>query len=190
MWLECLNFKIEVFVMLGKSSFVLTVMLVIAAMFGGMVQAASVPNILYQKNLKSTKEFNVQITRPEGDESTFKKSYVICGNTSIKDMHVELAIEDGGRWVPFYDVDGFSGWDVGESGIFMKEVVLPALDVNNIRIAAYRNSDADDLVWNRSFQVKSYSITVLRPMMSARIRNNSENIADIMKNYEKCFAVR
>lgn len=168
--------------MLGKYSFVLTVMLVIAATFGGMVQAASsVPNIVYQKNLKSSaKEFNVQITRPEGDESTFKKSYVICGNTSIKDMHVELAIEEDGRWVPFYDVDGYSGWDVGESGIFMKEVVLPKLYVNKIRIAAYRNSDVDDLVLNRSLQANNYSITVLGPMMTVKIKSNSENIADLM----------
>ncbi|HEX9062532.1 MAG TPA: hypothetical protein VF941_20350 [Clostridia bacterium] len=178
--------------MLVKSSLVLTVMLVIAVTFGGMVQAASsVPDIVYQKNIKSSaKEFNVQITRPEGDESTFKKSYVICGNTSIKDMHVELAIEEGGRWVPFYDVDGYSGWDIEESGIFMKEVVLPKVDVNKIRIAAYRNSDADNLVLNRSLQVNNYSITVLSPMMTAKIKTNSENIADIMKLMKDCFATR
>jgi len=138
-------------------------------------------DIIYQDDVDSTDEFLVKITRPEGDESTFKKSYVICGNTDIKGIRVELAIlEDDGKWKSFENTDGDSSWRIGNSGIFMKEVRLPELGANKIRIAAYKSDEKDRLVLNENLQLQEYTITVLEKSFKDKIKSGFISVTEML----------
>ena len=43
-----------------------------------------VPDVFVNKDTQETEQFLVTITHPEGDETTFKESYVLCGNSIRK----------------------------------------------------------------------------------------------------------
>lgn len=134
----------------------------IIAMILSITSFASDLDILYDRDIESTEEFLVSIVRPEGDETTSKKSYVICGNTDVDDIRVHLMIADeNGNFTDFKNTDGESFWDVGASGIFMKEIIFPKEDRNRIRIAAYKKSEVDRLVPGENLQINDYNITVL-----------------------------
>ncbi len=148
--------------------------------------AASVPAVIYDSTAQSKSEFLVTITRPEGDESTFKKSYVICGNTEVKDIRVEIAIQNkDGKYIPFPNTDGEAGWDVGESGIFMKEVQLPDLGANKVRIAAYKKSEVSSLELDKNLQINDYTITVLKESVKETIKNGIVSVTDLVKEFFK-----
>lgn len=165
--------KIAGFLMIGITIFTLSL----------PVHAAS-ESVLFNRNLSNTGEFLVNITRPEGDESTFKKSYVICGNTGLSGMRVEIFIEKSGGWERFKTTDGETGWNVGES-VFMKEVVLPDTGANRIRIAAFKNSDArnNNLELGQNLQSNDYNITVLDSKARNRINSGTINVAQTLQDF-------
>lgn len=160
--------------------------LAVLAIFSLQSFASSVNDIIYDKKTKSTDEFLVTITRPEGDESTFKTSYVICGNTENKDIMVEILIlNEKGDYEAFENTDGESSWDIGESGVFMKEVVLPNLDANQIRIAAYKKAEIDNAKLNENLQIRDFTITVLKEEVKDKIKNGFVSVTDILKDIFK-----
>ncbi|MCX7843346.1 MAG: hypothetical protein N2489_09795 [Clostridia bacterium] len=165
---------------------IIPLLLLLAVLLLAMPSLAAFSSVIYDKDIKSTDEFLVKITRPEGDETTFKRSYVICGNTTLSGIRVELAIEDSkGTFVPFYNTDDESGWDVGQSGIFMKEVVLPETGANRIRIAAFQKANSKNLVAGENLQIKDYTITVLEQSFKDRIKNGVLNVTEALKTIFK-----
>ena len=142
-------------------------------------------SVFNDPNTPSTKQFLVTITRPEGDESTFKTSYVICGNTNVEGIKVELYIynKNTDSFEPFMNTDGVNSWDIGSSGIFMKEVVLPEKGINKIRIVAYKKGETDRLELNNNLQINDFNITVLDEGIKNMIENGMLRINDLLKGF-------
>ena len=138
--------------------------------------------ILETKETSDTSQFLVTITRPEGDESTFKKSYVVCGNSENEEISVMLLIYDNAakKYVPFEDKEGNYMWDIGSSGIFMKEVILPAKGANDIRIVAYKKKEADKLVSKSNLQINSFKVTVLDSGIKEAVKSGFLKITDMI----------
>jgi len=145
---------------------------------------ATEKNIINDKSTKSTSQFLVSITRPEGDESTFKKSYVICGNSRKEDILVKLLTynKNTDSYEEYENTDGDSCWSIGSSGVFMKEIQLPKEGANLIRIVAY-NKYADTLKINENLQVSNFTITLLNKSVKDAIKNGFFRITDILNEY-------
>ena len=125
----------------------------------------------------------VKITRPEGsEESTFKKTYLICGNTDKEGVTVELSVYDDslGYYVPYFNTEGESSWVIGSSGMFMKEVELKS-GANLIKIFAYRNSDPQDQ------QTETFTITLLKENLKDKIVNGVLKFSDVLNNVKNVF---
>lgn len=139
--------------------------------------AAEKQGRIFNRNIEDTRQFLVNITRPEGNESTFKKSYVVSGNTDLEDVMVELykLNKSTNYYEPFENTDGFSRWTVGSSGIFMKEVKLD-YGANDIMIVAKRGSEK---------QVNTFKVTVLDASLKDKIRNGVNSISEILKQIFK-----
>ncbi len=143
-------------------------------------------DLIYSAGTKSTKQFLVTITRPDGNESTFKKSYVICGvseDEKAEDIGIKLLIydEQSDSYVDYKNTDGASSWELGKYGIFIKEILLPDEGENKIRIVAYRKSQSDNLVLGKNLQVNNFTITVLNEDIKEKIKNGIQKITDILK---------
>lgn len=136
-----------------KKLCILLVFIFTLSVFSASVMAAGNENI-YSKDTRSTGQSIVTITRPDGDESTFKKSYVISGVTDTEGVSVKVLIydESKGSYVDFSDVDGESSWDIGSSGTFIKEFSLNE-GANKIRIAAFSPKTDEP-------QINDFTITV------------------------------
>ncbi len=126
----------------------------------------------------------VNITRPEAsEESTFNSSYVLCGNTGLSDVIVELSLFDRnlGYYVPYQNTDGESYWSIGSSGMFAKEVSLPNLGANKIQVTAYSSSNPYEK------QYESFTINLLNNGIKDRIVNGSFNFSEVFNNTWKIF---
>ncbi|HOQ00389.1 MAG TPA: hypothetical protein PK604_06090 [Acetivibrio clariflavus] len=143
--------------------------------------------ILADKNTSDTEQFLVTITRPEGDESTFKKSYVICGNTVKDDIRVMLLIydKDEKKYIPFANTDGDYMWDIGVSGIFMKEVILPNKGANDVRIIAFKKNETEKLVPKTNLQINSFTVSVLDNGIKEAIKTGFLKITDMLNGLFK-----
>ncbi|MCX7924094.1 MAG: hypothetical protein N3B21_19105 [Clostridia bacterium] len=155
-------------------------MLILAIVVSGVSAFAGQSYKKDDSRIRETSQFLVNITRPEGNESTFKKSYVICGNTSEQGVVVELYRfdESSKSYEPYENTDGESNWKIGISGIFMKEVQLDK-GANDIMIIAYKESNADKK------QVNRFTITVLDEGIKEKIKNGIDNIGNILKSIFK-----
>jgi hypothetical protein len=91
----------------------------------GINQEQNVGDTLFKnKETEDTEQFLVTITRPEGDESTFRKSYIVCGNSTAESITVKLFMynEESETFEPFENTEGECSWDIGFSGFFIKEI--------------------------------------------------------------------
>ncbi|OPZ90899.1 MAG: hypothetical protein BWY74_02154 [Firmicutes bacterium ADurb.Bin419] len=175
--------------MYKKIIYILTLVLLIASFsitsFAQGVENQKLLNeytILADKATSDTSQFLVTITRPEGDESTFKKSYVVCGNSVKEEISVMLLIYDNStqKYKPFANTDGEYIWDIGASGIFMKEVILPNKGANDIRIVAYKKNETDKLVSKTNLQINSFKVSVLDSGIKEAIKNGFLKITDML----------
>lgn len=144
-------------------------------------------DLISDKNTEDTKQFLVTITRPEGDETTFKESYVICGNSDKQDITVKLLMynEETEVFEPFMNLDGEDTWVIGASGFFMKEIELPKNGANRIRIAAYQGSNGEkeiELVPEENLQVNTFTVTLLDKSIRDSIKNGFLRITDMLDN--------
>lgn len=158
---------------------IFTLSLCITALADGEV------DLLSDKDTKDTKQFLVTITRPEGDETTFKKSYVLCGNSDKEDITVKLFMynEATKKFEPFENIDGEDSWEIGISGFFMKEIELPANGANRIRIAAYTSSDEEseaELILGENLQINTFTVTLLDKGIKDAIKNGFLRITDML----------
>ncbi|MFZ5989347.1 MAG: hypothetical protein ACOYWZ_19810 [Bacillota bacterium] len=144
--------------------------------------AAGENDLLANKDTKDTKQFLVTITRPEGDESTFKKSYVICGNSDKEGITVQLLMynDKTGNFEPFKNTDEEDTWKIGASGFFMKEIELPNNGANRIRIAAYKDGDKKNLIPGENLQVNTFTVTLLDKGIKDSIKNGFFRITDML----------
>ena len=121
----------------------------------------------------------VTITRPDGDETTFKQSYVICGNTDKEDVTVELAVYDtkAEEYVPLATQDGDeeTSFKIGASGIFMKEVGLKE-GANKIRVFVYTGTDREH------GETYNFTITLLQEDKKDKIKGGLLTIEEVLKN--------
>lgn len=142
--------------------------------------------LIYDADTKPTKPFLVTITRPDGNESTFKKSYVLCGvseEEKAEDIVIKLLIYDkeSEKYIEFKNADDESSWNLGKYGIFIKEILLPEGE-NKIRIAAYNKSDADNLVLGKTLQLNNFTITVLNEDIKVKLMNGFQKITNFLKD--------
>lgn len=142
--------------------------------------AASPRDSIYDKNTRQTEDSLVNVTRPEDDvEYTFKKSYVVCGNTNLQNITVELLVLDPtqGEYVHLRNADNSSilKWDIGVSGIFMKEVDLPYKGPNKLRLVAYSRDNPDNM------QITDFSIVVGEKGIKDKIKDGIYEIAEFFK---------
>jgi hypothetical protein len=115
----------------------------------------------------------IKITRPDGDETTFKQSYVICGNTTYTDVSVAVKVynPNSGEYIPLATVEGEQSFRIGDSGFFMKEVKLQ-MGANKIRVYAYNGENS---------QVNEFTITVLEESIKDKIKDGLFKITDMFK---------
>lgn len=146
-------------------------------------------DLIYSADTKSTKEFLVNITRPDGDESTFKKSYVLCGvsldEENFKDLVVKLLVynEDSKTYKEYENVDKKTTWDLGKYGLFIKEMILPNKDENKIRLVIYKDSEKENLVLGDNLQINNFTIKILDEDIKEKIKNGISKISDLLKDF-------
>jgi len=164
-----------VYAMLKK---VLSFAIILAVLLSFSIQAMAKTygeELLTDKKVKSTEEFYFNITRPEGDEVTEKKSYSICGYALEKGLTVALFYwdTDANKYKPLGDSKGKNSWQVNKSGLFAQEIKLPYdgegdkddKGVNKIRVAVYKESDKkeDNLELGTTCQINNFTVTVIDP---------------------------
>jgi len=134
---------------------------------------------------QSSNQFLLTITRPDEDtESTYKKSYVISGDTwdtGYKDVRVVLGKYNPstGKYELMQNADGESSWDVGSYGAFAKEIILTK-GSNKIRILAYRTSDADKGYSSKNVQVCDFTVKLLDSSILSKVVNTVVDISDLI----------
>ena len=105
----------------------------------------------YNRALKNGQALNtgetiMVITSPDKDkDSTYKKTYIISGNSSYNDVIISVARlnKDTNEYELIYNTDGEKSWGIGASGIFSKEIVLDK-GVNNLMFISYRKSEMEE----------------------------------------------
>lgn len=156
--------------MIKKVSTILIIAVIVCAF--SIPVFAGVDSSIYNPDTSTTDQFMVTITRPDGDESTFNQSYVICGVTGQEGVTVKALIEKDGWYSDFPDTDGVTSWTIGSSGVFMKEVTFPNTGANKLRIVAYTDSQR---------QINDFTITVLEQSLKDKIQQGLMTIKDMFK---------
>lgn len=151
-------------------------------LYSSEVFAAGVDDVVSNKWTKSTSQFIVIITRPDDNESTFRKSYIICGNTRKENIRVKLLIlnKNTGTYELFNNSNGENSWDIGASGVFMKEIDLPYEGSNTIRIVAYDKYASKSLVAGKNLQISDFTITLLNNNIKNNIKNRFVRFTDML----------
>jgi len=128
--------------MLKKLFGVLAIVFIISLFLNTAVYAANKVDI-YDPKTPATEQTIFVITRPEGKEATYNKSYEICGYTKKEKVTIELLILKDSKYVELKDTNGDSKWtNVGP--LFAKEIVLNE-EENFIRIVAYSENNPDEV---------------------------------------------
>lgn len=151
--------------------------------------------LIYSSETKTTKNLFVKITRPDGDESTFKKSYVLCGvslkDEAFSDLVVKLLVydEESDSYKEYENADKEKSWGLGKYGIFIKEMALPNVEdgnnINKIRLVIYNNSEKEKLALGKNLQVNNFTITVLEEGIKEKITNGISKISQLLKGLFK-----
>ncbi len=137
---------------------------------------------------QSETQFMLTITRPDEEtDSTYKKSYVISGdtwNTGYTDVRVVLGVfdEDTGSYKLMNNADLESSWDVGNYGAFAKEITLTK-GANKIRILAYRTSEKGDFDSSSNVQVTDFTIRLLDSNIVTKVMNSVVELLDLKNQF-------
>lgn len=143
---------------------------------------------VHSKNIKQTDQFLVTIIKPEGNETTFTKSYVVCGFTDLENIRYAVAIfnEETGRYEEIKNDnknDANDGlWDIGIFGFFTKELTLKE-GANKIKIIAFRKSDINALKPGINLQVDYFTVTFLNQSIKDKIINSILKITKIFNDF-------
>lgn len=147
----------------------------------------SLESVIMRTDLDNTQEqFLAGITRPNKDETVYKKYYPICGTSTRDDVIVILT-----RYNPetevyeeYANTDGDSRWGIGSSGLFSMDVELKE-GANKFKIIVYDKDEEDNLVLGESLQVDYFTITYYASLKDAILKpliNFTESLFnDILK---------
>lgn len=124
------------------------------------------------KNRGANSQFLVSIARPLNDECTYKNIFKVCGSTKKSDVRIRVFVLKGEKYTPLKSTKGELYWDVGESGIFAKEVLLPNEGNNKICICSYDKNQENNLKIGENMQINEYNITFLN--------NDDIKVSDIL----------
>lgn|GEM_PF-1107230 len=143
-------------------------------------------DIIRSSDVKPTKQFLVMITKPDKNENIFQKSYIICGVPYKSGIRVALAVynEKLGIYEDLPTIDGESNWDAGN--FFTKEVELNK-GTNNIKIVAYKSSEASNPKVGENVQVNTFTIIVFTEDFKKKINDNDLTIPEIQENVDKAL---
>jgi len=122
-------------------------------------------DLIKSKDVGETKQFLATITKPVGDETTFKKSYVVCGYSDLEEISIAIAVYNASKEQYVY-VSEDSILDV--SGIFSKEIPLH-LGANKLKIVAFPKSEINNLKPGVNAQVTYFTVTVLKESVKDKI---------------------
>lgn len=150
--------------------------------------SSAISDAVYSKLTTQNGQLYVTITRPDSESDlTFKKSYIISGQTDLDGIWVKLLRYDKseGRYVDYANTDGASSWKIGSSGIFMKEVELKD-GLNDIRIVAYKEQDLEEAENQKNankktgikLQISDFAITLSNENFKDKIINNALKAID------------
>lgn len=130
-------------------------------------------NVLCMPRIDQTEQFLVSIARPLQDESTYRDNFKICGSAKMDNIRIRLYIrsESSGKYKLLKNSRGETYWDVGKSGVFIKEAVLPQKGVNIVRVCAYDKRQEHNLEVGRNLQVNEFSIISLSRSMRDTTRS-------------------
>ena len=123
---------------------------------------------------RNNSQFLVSIARPLEDECTYKKTVKVCGCTKKDDIRIRMFILRGDRYVPLRGTKGEVYWDIGESGVFTKEVLLPNKGHNKIFICSYEKEQEENLKAGENMQINGYNISFI---------TSGVTIADILDKF-------
>lgn len=121
-------------------------------------------NVCCMPNITTTTQFLVSIARPLQDESTYRDHLKVCGSAKMDNIRIRLYVknENSEKFMRLKNSRGETYWDVGKSGVFIKEVVLPKKGVNIVRVCAYDKRQEHNLEVGRNLQVNEFSIISLK----------------------------
>lgn len=141
--------------------------------------------IIADADVEETDQFLVTITRPDGDETTFKKAYVIAGTTDESGIEVVLAMynPETKAYEEFENTDGDSRWEIGSFGLFSKQVRLNE-GANKLKIMAYKKSEKGSLELGTNLQVNYFTVTALNESIKNKIVNS---VIEFSKMFEGIF---
>lgn len=124
-------------------------------------------------NIGQTEQFLVSIARPLQDESTYRDNFKICGSAKMDNVRMRLYVwsEKSGEYRLLKNSKGETYWDVGKSGVFVKEAMLPQKGVNIVRVCAYDKRQEHNLELGKNLQVNEFSIISL----NGRMRDTSRS---------------
>jgi hypothetical protein len=144
---------------------------------------------LISKQTKASSQFIVTITRPDSDESTFRNSYIISGNTKKNNIKVKLLLlnKTSDKYELFENDEGESSWIIGTSGVFMKEVELPVEGSYAIRIVAFNKFDENNLVLGKTLQVSDFNISLLNKNIKDKIKSKMSRFIDFTNMLHRLF---
>lgn len=142
---------------------------------GGM----TLNEFIKSRDIKETDQFLATITKPVGDETTFKRSYVVCGYSDLKDICIAVAVYNSslGQYV-YITKDNF--WEV--SGIFTKEIPLH-LGANRLKIVAFPKSEINNLKAGVNAQVTYFTVTVLKESVKDKIIQGVLKVKDTINSF-------
>jgi len=168
-------------------SIVLAVVFIVAFAVSGFAfeEYEVLPDIFYDKSIDSTDQFLVKITRPEGDETTIYKTYLICGNAKEDGITIQLLVENENGDLEKYvmnDGSGRSSWEVDAYSYFQKEVVLKE-GPNRIRVTAYKTSEEYDLKVGENLQVNNFTVTLLNQSLKDYVNKGIVKIGDLLRSF-------
>lgn len=141
--------------------------------------------VVTNKDAEETEQFLVTITRPDGDEITHRKSYVICGVANEDKIPENLVVvlsvynEETEEYELLENIDGESSWDVGSFGMFTKEVMLEE-GANKIKIVVYDKS-ADKWQAGENLQINTFTVTVLKEGIRQKIVSGTLKISEFFQ---------
>ena len=140
-------------------------------------------NNILSVNTKRTNQFLVSIARPLCDESTYKRVFKICGSTINKDIRVRLYAlnEVTNTYKPLKNTKGELFWDVGASGVFIKEAILPKEGVNKILVCAYDKKQEGNLRVGENLQINEFNITLLNSNIRDTVANRLFKISCLFR---------
>jgi len=145
----------------------------------------ALPDVFYDKSIGSTDQFLVKITRPEGDETTIYKTYLICGNAKEDGITIQLLVENNDGTFEKYvmnDGSGRSSWEVNAYSYFQKEVVLKE-GPNRIRVVAYKTNEKYDLQPGKNLQINDFTVTLLNQSIKDYVNKGIKMIGDLLKSF-------